>query len=341
MNCHITNLVVKEIESSLSSQEMIRCLFLQSAFLSFLRQMRPGAILFRNEFQPYERAVLSAAKEEKIFTVGLQHALLGANHLPYQFGTGEIERYSSARESENVLPLPDYFLLSGDFAASIWKQNGFPRNGYGVCGPVRFPKIGKGGMRKEVESENLRQELMIPFGRKIIFVSLSIVWREVVNLLSLVLKAADTEVLNSCFFLFKNHPACHYDARVKDYLSRRAVSFPCRLLSVSHGAAEVMGLANALISSGSTVCMEAIAQEVIPVVFRDASLFSANPMIGFSEGVISVSTSSELNKMLKLIVRGESFRDLRLRWKDTLRAAFGDMGEEPSERFVRVLHSIL
>ena len=331
----VSKLIVRELGASFSSQEIFFSLWMEKAVERALTRFKLECILYPHEYQPGERAILHASKGLS-YRVGFQHALIGSNHLSYLFAQGEIKRNLSSRL--NAMPIPNFFMLSGEGIAEIWTRAGYSNSQFSVVGPARFPNMKQLIQSTPENLEKLHKVYNIPVDRKVFLFILTVLWEEVRNLLGLFASALDPEVARSSFFLLKCHPAGQFERRIISMIQELQLPIQYQVISSETPMYDVMKCSNAVISSGSTACIEAMVLGISSIVYNDTSSFNVNPMVDFMDSTFAVYTARDLNQALRAIIDSNARLDhIKRSWPSVIKKVFGDFSEDPASKFTNVL----
>lgn len=321
----IAGLWRQEINRCLTCRELWMDALIHESMTVLLETETPRCVALRSEFQPYEVALADACRG-KAPLLGFQHAAIGRNHLSYRWSASE----ASARPAK-----PDYFICTGDYAADLFKSQGIPADRLGVCGPARYRSMFR---YFQADRAALRRRHNLPVEAKVIFIGATVVWDEVRNILE-TLKAALANGGNATLYaLFKCHPAADFAAQISATMNRDLPGLAYRVLPHGVPTYEFIAASNALISAGSTLSLEALCLDVMPIVFEDTSRFSVNPMLEARGGVFAVHTAEELRQALDAIAEGRAvLQEKKREWPSIIRDYFLTLEGDPIDRFVECM----
>ncbi|HSP16239.1 MAG TPA: hypothetical protein VLV78_15940 [Thermoanaerobaculia bacterium] len=99
--------------------------------LRLMQKRRPASVIFPFENQPWEKMLVSAAREAGVRSIGYQHSTAPQFFLPYFLGKGEAES----------VPLPDVVLTTGRQQARLLIDGGTPADRTAVAGSLRYQHI--------------------------------------------------------------------------------------------------------------------------------------------------------------------------------------------------------
>ncbi len=322
---NVSPIILNEIGRSLGSKELWSCLLLEKASLRLQKILAPRAFLFRQEFQPWEAAFVTAFKG-KVPLIGFQHAAIGRNHLAYSFYEGEIDERPV---------FTDLIICTGNHFPKKVAAQGFPANRLAVCGPARYKEM-YGYF--SADRHELRRRHSVPASAKVFFTAMPIDAAEMKNVLMALktsLKGADVSNLY-CFF--KCHPAADYTAAINEFLKVHLPALPARILPHGVPIYEFITLSDVLLSAGTTMTMEAVCLDVMPIVFEDVHRFSVNPMLEGRDAFFCATNVGELAAAIKTIVTNPAaVTEKKKHWPAAIRSVFDRVDQDPLERFVQIL----
>lgn len=308
----VGSLIAADIARSLSSTELFSARLLHVAVARFIEEVRPAAILYRAEQQPFERALLVSARGRSR-CIAFRHTPFGENYLPVRLASDEVKRALTAPNDAASLPLPDAFLVPGEVGRSRLLVAGFPAERIAVCGPQRHPAlVSKPDPRASQEHEHFD-----------VYVAINTVLEDTEALF----RALGAVVADGPMFrlIVRTHPALP--------LSRAET---CRLLSLAglegryvFAAADLYGelaRSRALVLNPSTLAFEAMALGVMPIAFENPATFPTNSIADYAESLYIVRDEDELRRAL-LEVRADArgAQERRRSWPDVLRSVFADL----------------
>jgi surface carbohydrate biosynthesis protein (TIGR04326 family) len=338
---NVAPLVVNEIYRSMTSSEFFLDLLMMRAFEILTEQLPTRAVIYRVEFQPFEKAILYGIRGKSL-AIAFQHSTFGRNYLPYFFVPGEIALYRSNGSESTHMPLPDLVFTTGAYALDVLERNGFPRASLDVCGPVRFARLSK-YIRDRQTKAALREKLGLSMSKKVFLVMTSVVREESMSLLA-ALSFALGELDEAPYIVFKSHPAMPMDGEFKRLVVPTLSDGDYRVLPVDAPIYDYMSLSEGVILAGSTVCLEAMVLGAIPIVFESKVVFDAKSMAEIGQAVLQVSNHRELKKAIGWVSAGDKrVNEMRRFASQAVEAMFYRLDKNPNRQFVSLLegHGII
>lgn len=237
------------------------------------------------EMHAWEKA-LNAARQfnnEKIRTIGFQHASFSRNYFHYFYDQSELAR--SGKSSD--LPLPDILACNGKHSCSIFTNTGYPK--------ITEVESIRNLYLNQASSSAANTLNKPPF----LLVVGSINYNETKALIVLVNNAfSDNKIIE---IKFKGHPAVPLESLFKEL----NIDYKARGFSISNQAiSESLKNDCIVLSATSTVSIEALAfgREVIIPIFCDSMVL--NPLIDFNGLYHKVVSPEELKDKVKQISEG-------------------------------------
>ncbi len=329
----IGKLVCDEIARSMTGGEFFMDLLMRRAFERLADRVRLRAVIYRVEFQPFEKAILAGIRGRTV-GVAFQHSTIMRNYLSHFFVPGELEGYSDG--DSRAMPLPYLLLTSGPQAREIMASNGFAPQRLEICGPVRYSRLLK-YCRDRRSSTEIRRALRIDPLAAVFLVATSVVKAESLALLIALRQALETLPIMP-YVIFKGHPAMPLDSDFHQLVGLRLQSEGYRVLPPDAQIYEYVAAADAVILSGTTVGWEAMLLGVVPIVFESRTVFAATSMNDIEQACFVVHDASELSRAMRLTIdRDARVRDIHAHWDDAVGQMFDQIDKDPNERFVQIL----
>lgn len=329
----ITALVHEEVLQSVGRRELFRNLLLREAVA---RLPAHDLLLFRIEFQPFERAILLGLKNRTTVTAGYQHSSVGKDYLSHLFAPDELRHggLPGARQP----PMPDHIITTGEYVAELMLENGFAAERVHVAGPLRYQalrrRLHEGRRSQARQDENGRYRLLVP---------VSLDKHEAIGLAA-VLAQALLGAEQRFVLCIKGHPANDHSKEFSTYLRRKAGAARIHLVPRDADLYEYIGTAKALVMTGSTVGLEAIALGTPVVMFSNDHIFSftASSLNAVGPAIINVSDVLGMKQALERLYTEETpFLEARPFWPQAVKAMFHDFEKDPEARFCEIVREIL
>jgi hypothetical protein len=315
-------LVSDDLTRSLGTSEFFVDLLIERTMGRLVQDRQPAGLVYRCEFQPSENALLNGAGTTAP-TVGFFHSPFGRNYLPMRFAPGEVENYLQVRNPARDRPLPSGLLACGSLGVDLLEADGFPPGSIATCGPQRFADL-LAYRRDRPDRERLRSVLEIPNTGPVFLVAIAIVEAETEALFDAIRHGLAG--LGQFHLVVKTHPNRPAgDAAMLEALEALGAD-RCRTVPAGGRLHDYVAASDAMICIGSTVAFEAMALDVMPVVFENPTTFAATSLRDFQHALYVVRETDELRRALQEI-RDDAPGALarRAAWPTTLRAVLGDL----------------
>lgn len=326
-------LVHEEIQNSLSNREFFQNLLLRDA-VSRLPHL--DGLIFRSEFQPFERAILMGI-DGKIVTIGYQHSSIGEDYLSHVFVPDQIN--CQKEFASFSIPLPDHLIVTGNYPAEMMWKSGFLRKRVHICGPVRYPELRKiTSHDNKIELNNIN---LFPPYNLLVPVSLD---RTEAEGLALILATALKGCEENFLLCIKGHPANDHSSYFAEYLVGQNPNINCRVLELDGPLYDFIRNARALVMTGSTVGLEALALGIVPIVYVNPHMFSftVSSLSAVKDAVVLVDDPVTMRQALEeLMVKGLPFPHVREHRLEAIEAMFHDLQIDAEARFVAVTQEIM
>lgn len=331
---NIEKLFYYEICYSLSHVEFFKDLLIEDIFEGFVRDYAPKAVIYRMEFQPFEKAILRGINKRSK-TVALQHSTLSKNLISHSFAEGEISSYLADKGADTVMPLPDIILTAGGYFRDNMIKAGFAPGDIRVCGPVRYRGL-VDYLNKDKDRDKIRETLGFAASEKIFLVVLNWIEEEIMGLISSIVNARSND--ENAVFILRSHPHCSYDKKIAAFLKFAAPDLKYFFLRDEFPLYDAVLIADGIIQVPTTLGYEAMAIGKMAIVYVNKRLFNINSAEEFEKCLPVVSSSAELRDFIR---SPDEYRrrneDLRMRWPGILDNYFYDLKDDPRERFTGLL----
>lgn len=335
----ITNIVVAELNHSLVSPEVFKSVLIMKAAENIIKDVKPAAFIYRIEFQPHERAIVYAMRG-KCLGIAFQHQAIARNHLQYFFPPDEIVRSYSGKNNPNNIPLPDKFLVTGEYPFEVLKNGGIPDKDISISGPVRFTKLVEYIKSRKTKSE-IRKKYGFNADLHIFLIASPVVRNEMLNLILSLLQALK-EIDKDYLFLFKSHPSFKHDKEIVDIINKFCPNMNYSFLADNINLNDYLFLSDAILLTGTTVGIEAICLGTMPILLENTSFFNLNPLLEVKNAYFSVANTKELkNAMLSIINNDGRINEIKANWPAAIKKLFYSLDGDPNERFNFILRNFV
>lgn len=334
---NITNIILNEFNQCLATHEIITCVLMMKACSNTIGQNKINALIYRVEFQPYERAIIYGAKNN-CTTIAFQHQALARNHLQYFFPKEEISSYYKNKNDPDNLPLADYYMVAGEYPFGVLLNSGFPREVLNICGPVRYANLVE-YLKKKDDKNYIRKKYGYSEKDKIFLIASPVTKEEVFSLM-LSLCQVMNEYEENILFLLKSHPVVKFDEEIVKIIDITSPDMKYRILPDDINLNDYLSLSDALILTGTTMGIEAICLGVVPILFENDSSFSLNPLLEIRDSCFCVRNAQELKQAIISVINDrEEVEKIRRNWPNAIKKLFYDTNEDPNMRFIKILNN--
>jgi len=334
----VSNIVVDELNASILSSELMTSLLLINAGDN-LGLNGSDSLVYRLEFQPFEKALIYGTKK-KCRVIAFQHQAIARNHLQYFFANGEIAGYYSDLDNPDSLPLPDKYFVTGEYQKEVLVRNGFPIKDIGICGPVRYTGL-LAYIKDHPPMGSLRQKFGYIPAQKIFLVLAPVIKEEVLNLILQLLQAtkkAANENNYDYLYLIKSHPAFKFDGYIKELINENFPGLKYEFLADNINLNDHIVISDAVMLTTTTIGIEAICLGVPPILFENSCAFSLNPMLEIKSSCVCINGPSELEGVLISLLKGNDIiANISKNWPNAIRELFYNIKEDPNYRFRMLL----
>jgi hypothetical protein len=328
----VSSLIADELTTSMSDAELFFDEILHSAVSGYLTAVRPAALAFRVEGQPWEHAVVSASRRASVPLIGFFHSMFGDNYPALRYAPGEV---AGADHGAGPRPLAQRLLVSGSTAEAYLLRDGYHASAVARCGPQRHASFVE-FLRTRPSRESLRQRLGLAPDIPVYFVAIAIVEAETEGLFACIEEALAGQ--STFQLLIKTHPNrpggdASMQAAVAT-LGRERVGF------VPAGADmyEYLAASDTMVCIGSTVAFEAMALDVMPIVYEHAATFAATSLRAFEDALYVVNSPAAMRLAVEECASdAPAARARRTRWAATVSGVFGDLQIPLEEQLQRAL----
>lgn len=323
----ISPLVRAECDDSLYQFEPLKCVFMYHLIQAHLSAHPTRMLMYRAEFQPFERALLYAA-QNRCRTFGFQHQVIARNHLQYQFAENEIALAFSSR-SHTTIPFPAHCITTGDYAYETFQPHSQLPNRYLQCGPLRYARL-------LTESAPTQKRLPVD---ELLLVASPVTENDAINFAHFLGKACAR--LNPKLRIeFKSHPVVKFDALIQRILDAYRIQQRVTFLPDDIPFYEKIKSAVAILMTGTTLGVEALYLGTLPIIFDAGVNYSVNPLLEITRSCATVHDADELVRLLEKLLQPEALLPYQSFWEADLKWAFSAHLNHPTQRLMDALDSI-
>ena len=301
----LTPLVWDGLESSLLHPELIQSLLMEKALARLpLESLR--LLVFRLEFQPFERALLYSCRHRTV-TVGYQNVAVSPNFLNYVFLPDELGGHWRQKTRPQSMPLPDYIITSGTLGCRYLEHAGYPASRLTTAGGLRFMPLYE-YRRHSPSRDDLRRHYGLALHRPILLVATSALIDESLCLLSDALPVL-ARVQPPWLLVVKCHPNAvrlpGFVRRIEALLVHQRLAGGYRIVTHPGQLYDYIHLADAAVFSGGAAALEALALGVMPLVRVTPQQFSHHPLGGYPQAALFASDRPSFVRELERLINGQ------------------------------------
>lgn len=334
----ISGLVRYEIARSLAHVEFFDDILMETAVRNFAVRYSPRALVYRIEFQPFEKAILSGISG-RCAAVGFQHSTYSRNRISHYFAPDEFRFHLAEGNASYGMPLPDTILSTGHYFRDIVVAAGFPKDKILLCGPLRYA-----GLVRYIKARNDKYEIRHRLGfadaDRIFLVAFNWVKEEVMPLVHSIVEALKDEPA-PVRMIFRSHPNKRYDREIRSFLKAAKPNFKYIFLEDEFSIYDGICLSDAVMQVPTTLGYEAIAIGRMPITYENTHIFSLNSTEELEACSFVVRSPGELKAAMRSVLsEDERFCGKKSAWPATLAKFFYDMEGTPGERFSGLLKDL-
>ena len=330
-------LIARDIVRSLSGAEPFQDVLLARAVRRAVQRLAPAAIVYRAEFQPAENALLRGSADQT-FRVGFVHFPFGENYLPIRFAAGEVARHLARQGDPDARPFPDGFIASGAAIAAHVTDGGFPPGRVALCGPLRYDAL-VAYRRARAPRAAMRDRLQLAADATIVFVALAIVEADTEALFGALVDAGAGAA--NLHFLIRTHPNRPAGDRALRTTLASLGAEHASLVPPNAAIYDYIAAADAMVCIGSMIAFEAMALEVMPIVFDNPATYGAVSLAEYRDGLYVVRTADELRAAIRDVTGNTAAAAAKRRaWPGVLSRVLGDLERPAGEQFTAALDAL-
>lgn len=287
-------------------------------FYHFVKRLKEKGLAVDTVIYPYENhaweKILCVAMRKfypPTYLIGYQHTTVSIMYLPYFF----------SRSETRILPLPDRIVTNGRYPMDLFTNSGYSPEKVIRGGAVRYAYPRELKMKK---SRRVR-------GERVILVTPSIGMFEAAELIWKVFKAFEDR--DEYKILIKCHPDMPFE-KISEHLN---VKLPEHFTVSKRPIVELLRESDALLYTGSTTCVEAIAAGV-PPVHVESDLSIDLDRLDFDPGIrASARDPGEIVKCVNeaISMNEEELSAKRKSWNRIVSDLFGEVDESVYQLFLR------
>jgi hypothetical protein len=329
----VSSLVCDEVTNSLVSREWLNNCLLTSAIDESVSRAPDATLVYRDEFQPLESALLFGVNR-RWRTIGFYHPPFTENFLAYQFQKGEMRIWGERGNWHLDRPLPDRIIAVAEVMREHLVAQEFPKHRIKLCGPQRQGEL-VSYLRLRLSRKEMRMRLGLPNDNTIMFVAAGSVDAE--NEMLFAALADACEGLGAFRLIIKPHPAKTYgDESIQ--LALRILGDAATLIPPDGKLYDYLSAADATVCIPSTIVFEAITLGVMPIAYESAAVYATNSLANYDAAMFVVRDVNALRGALQdVIANGEKSQAKRHKWDETIHKVLGDLRTPLATQLARAL----
>ncbi len=330
----ITGLFYHEICRSLSGAELFNDILIENAFENFAKRYSPRALVYRIEFQPFEKALLRGLGG-RCKTIAFQHSTFSRNRISQFFAPKEAAFHLDKNNAKEAMPMPDIIFTAGRYFRDILVNEGFPEERVDICGPIRYHGL-VSYLKERKDRTETRRRLGFSDSEKIFLVALN--WLEKEGTLLAALAKAGEDLDKTLHIIFRSRPYMKYDKIVSASLRHMRANFKYSFLNAEFPLYDAILISDGVIQVLNTVGYESMAIGKVPIVYENTHAFNINSPEELKGCVPIAYSSGELRANMRSVLESDAgLVPMKRRWPDVLGKFFYDLKNDPNERFVGLL----
>ncbi len=328
-------LVIKELDSDIFiKQEAAQGAGMAYAIKRLLEKLHGARCICHTfEYQPRERAISIGVRmnSQPIPVIGFDIAMFTFNHIPFFFSPESIQQPQSGSPQPHLAPLPDYLVTYGQSSYRVFSQHFLP-NTVALVGPIRYAQLAQ-AVQAEVDSVVFRQEYEIPLDTTLLLLATPITVVEALPMMKMTLQVA--AALPDLYLLVKFHPHCplpqELAALAKEVNFLNYQVFDSNLNTL-------IKVSRAIVLASSSVGIEAIALNCMPIVFSRPGNLEVNPLRDFSEAAFFCRNEADLKMAInECLVEGQLYQQRQTHWPRVIESLLYRLDGGQNERLYQWL----
>ena len=340
---NISDIIYADLLNSLISPTFFQTLLIDIAMkkidLSGIEKL-----LFRLEFQPFERAILYNTKN-KVKTIGFQHSALSKNFLNYIFIKDELKGHWNNRSDSISMPLPDYIFTSGSTGFDYMVEAGYPIDQIFICGGIRYNELREKAPHMS-SRKKLRIEKNISISDIIIFVASTPIIFETIGMLNSILQALIMleDKKTQYQVIIKHHPNTQNMSKYINEIEKTMQSWEGVISYKAYWEGvdihETIKVSNFVITTGGTIPLEAMILGVPTITYSINNQFSHNPLLEYPQSTLIVNDNESMYKALNKLNNSNASDLIKNEWSIPINMMFGEYSKNQNQKFVDLLNKI-
>lgn len=331
----IEKFVYYEICRSLTHVELFNDFLMRRAFENFSHQCHPEALIYRIEFQPFEKAIL-AGVNRRYKVIAFQHSTLSRNRVSHFFSRDEIDFYLDPKNINMAMPLPDIIFSTAEHFKEIMQEAGFPSERIFICGPLRYQGL-VNYLKQPKQREEIKKQMGFSNSELVFLVTTSWIRKEALALVSILIEVSDS-MGEKLHFIFRSHPHIKFDRDIAKILKSAKPNFSYSFLIDQFPLYDTIYICEGLIQVLSTLSYEAMAMDRTAIIYENRHIFNFQSSEEVKASVPVVSSIDELRNAIYSVLEENRIQSCRPnRYSDIIKKIFYDLNSDPQARFKELL----
>jgi len=299
----------------------------------------PDLILIQNEYGPFERSLVVAAKQRGVPTLAIQHGEISPYHRGYMYSADEISADGSARSP--YCPIPDKTAVYGPYHKDLLtKVSAYPENSVVVTGQPRYDRLHH--MEKIYSRLSALKEYGISSRHRVVL------WATQCHGLSMEENISNFRAvlgaiagISNTALIIKQHPgeAENYTRMIRDFV--RGSKSNVLITSGTSDMYEQLFICDLLIAKHSTTVIEAVALDKPVIILNLMGKEGAEYSVDYvREGIATeVHREEELRPAIEKLLRDDS--ELSRNRKKFIERHLYKIDGKATERVVRIIRQMV
>ncbi len=292
-----------------------------------------SCVSYTFEYQPRERAISVGVHmtAKAIPIIGFQISIFSFNHLPWFFPKEETRQLPTGQHDARLAPLPDYVVAYGLSDYRVFKERFLPDTVI-LAGPIRYTQLAQ-DVRTGIDTDAFRQMYSIPDDAALFLVATSIIRAETLRMMHMTLKVV--AALPGVYLLVKFHPHRPLHQELAEMTENVGFS---NYQVFDSDLNTLIKASKVVILATSSVGIDAIALNCMPVVFYRSGNFEPHPLRDFPKAAFFCQDEAELKAALEECLReGELYQRRKAHWPRVIESLLYRLDGRENERLYEEL----
>ena len=316
----VSPLVAEELAASMSDSELFFDQLVETSLAAVLERAKPSTLLYRVEGQPWEHALLAAARRTRTPVQGFFHSPFGENYPALRFAAGEIHGDAGPAGRR---PRPDRMLTCGSVGRRLLEADGYPGDEIAECGPQRHAAFAR-LLSDRPGRRAVRDRLRLPHRRARVLRRAR--HRRAGDGGALRLSGGCARPASGCAGARQDASEPPRGRRRAERGGRRHRRRPRDLRAAGWRHVWYLAASDLMIGIGSTLAFEAMALDVLPVIYEHPGTFAATSLRAFTDALYVVASPAGMRQAIAEIgADAPPAAARRRRFASAVAGVFGDL----------------